>query len=85
MTNLDGLCQGGPEGEKYPKTTWTGKATKKTNKKEVWKSLVRASSLAQPTEEKKEEEEEEKAMKCDCVTDVKMCLKFCTTTGMKIM
>jgi len=54
MTNLDGLCQGGPEGEKYPKTTWTGKATKKTNKKEVWKSLVRASSSAQPTEEKKE-------------------------------
>ena len=31
MTNLDGLCQGGPEGEKYPKTTRTGKATK-TNK-----------------------------------------------------
>ena len=29
MTNLDGLCQGGPEGEKYPKTTRTGKATKK--------------------------------------------------------
>ena len=27
----------------------------KTNKKEVWKSLVRASSSAQPTEEKKEE------------------------------
>src|SRR6218665_3589432 len=26
----------------------------KTNKKEVWKSLVRASSSAQPTEEKKE-------------------------------
>src|SRR6218665_85780 len=51
------LCQGGPEGEKYPKTTRTGKATKKTNKKEVWKSLVRASSSAQPTEERKEEEE----------------------------
>src|SRR6218665_3876311 len=29
----------------------------KTNKKEVWKSLVRASSSAQPTEEKKEEED----------------------------
>src|SRR6218665_1979923 len=29
----------------------------KTNKKEVWKRLVRASSSAQPTEEKKEEEE----------------------------
>ena len=56
MTNRDGLCQGGPEGEKYPKTTRTGKATKKTNKKEVWKSLVRASSSAQPTEEKKEED-----------------------------
>src|SRR6218665_3164156 len=54
-TNLDGLCQGGPEGEIYPKTTRTGKTTKKTNKKEVWKSLVRASSSAQPTEEKKEE------------------------------
>jgi len=27
MTNLDGLCQGGPEGEKYPKTTRPGKAT----------------------------------------------------------
>src|SRR6218665_3556292 len=58
MTNLDGLCQGGPEGEKYPKTTRTGKATK-TNKKEVWKSLVRASSSAQPTEEKKEEKRED--------------------------
>jgi len=54
MKNLDGQCQGGPEGEKYPKTTGTGKATKKT-KKEVWRSLVRASSSAQPTEEKKEE------------------------------
>src|SRR6218665_1246782 len=29
MTNLDGQCQAGPEGEKYPKTTRTGKATKK--------------------------------------------------------
>jgi len=29
----------------------------KANKKEVWKSLVRASSSEQPTEEKKEEEE----------------------------
>src|SRR6218665_815690 len=80
MTNLDGLCQGLPEGEKYPKTTRTGKATKtkqkrsleesceslvaaptppkkkKPNKKEAWKSLVRASSSAQPTEEKREEE-----------------------------
>ena len=37
--------------------TKTGKATKKTNKKEVWKSLVRASSSAQPTEEKKEEDQ----------------------------
>src|SRR6218665_1669317 len=55
MTNLDGLCQGGPEGEKYPKTTRTGKATKKQTKR-IWKSLVRASSSAQPTEEKKEEE-----------------------------
>src|SRR6218665_249855 len=54
MTNLDGLCQGGPEGGKYPKTTRTSKATKKTNKKEVWKSLVRTSSSAQPTEEKKD-------------------------------
>jgi len=56
MTNLDGLCQGGPEGEKYPKTTRTCKATKK-QKKEVWKSLVKASSSAQPMEEKKEEED----------------------------
>jgi len=53
MTNLDGQCQGGPEGEKYPKTTRTGKAIKKT-KKEAWRSLVRASSSAQPTEEKKD-------------------------------
>ena len=53
MRNLDGLCQGGPEGEKYPKTNRTGNATK-NNKKEVWKSLARASSSAQPTEEKKE-------------------------------
>jgi len=29
MTNLDGQCQGGPEEEKYSKTTRTGKATKK--------------------------------------------------------
>jgi len=54
MTNLDGLYHGGHEGEKYPKTTRTGKATKKSNKKEVWKSLVKASSSAQPTEEKKD-------------------------------
>src|SRR6218665_2134773 len=34
MTNLDGLCQGGPEGEKYPKTTMgLVKRPKKTNKK----------------------------------------------------
>ena len=33
MTNLDGQCQGGPEGETYPKTTGTGKATKKNQKK----------------------------------------------------
>ena len=32
MTNLDGLCQGGPEGEKYPKNTRTGKATKNKQK-----------------------------------------------------
>src|SRR6218665_429672 len=32
MTNLDGLCQGGAEGEKYPKTTTTGKATKNKQK-----------------------------------------------------
>jgi len=32
MTNLDGLCQEGPEGEKYPKTTRTGKATKRKQK-----------------------------------------------------
>src|SRR6218665_241719 len=50
MTNLDGLCQGRPEGEKYPKTTRTGKATQKQTKR---KCLVRASSSAQPTEEKK--------------------------------
>jgi len=56
MMNLDWQCQGGPEGEKYPKTTRIGKSTKKT-KKEVWRSLVRASSSVQPTEEKKEEEE----------------------------
>ena len=55
MTNLGRICQGGPEGENYPKTTRTGKATKISDKKEVWKSLVRASSSAQPTEEKKEE------------------------------
>src|SRR6218665_829494 len=32
MTNLDGQCQGGPEGEKYLKTTGTGKMTKKKEK-----------------------------------------------------
>ena len=58
MTNLDRLCQEGPEGEKYPKTTRLVKPPKQTNKKEVWKSLVRASSSAQPTEEKKEEAED---------------------------
>ena len=32
MRNLDGQYQGGHEGEKYPKTTRTGKATKKQKK-----------------------------------------------------
>jgi len=54
MTNLDGLCQGGPEGENIQKLPGLVKRPKRTNKKEVWKSLVRASSVAQPTEEKKE-------------------------------
>src|SRR6218665_595181 len=67
MTNLDGLCQGGLEGENYPKTTRTGKATKKSNKKEVWKSLVRASSSAQPTEEKTEETWQQKQRKILCM------------------
>jgi len=60
MTNLDGQYQGGPEGEKYKKTTRTGKATKNKNKKEAWRSLVRlrASSSVQPTEEKTERERE---------------------------
>src|SRR6218665_2801329 len=39
MTNLDGLCQGGPEGEKYPKTTRTGKAIKKQTKRKSGKVL----------------------------------------------
>src|SRR6218665_2174732 len=33
MTNLDGLCQRGPEGEKYSKTTRTGNATKEQTKR----------------------------------------------------
>src|SRR6218665_3625063 len=31
-------CQGGPEGEKYPKTTETGKATKKNKKRSLEES-----------------------------------------------
>src|SRR6218665_288178 len=34
MTNLDGLCQGGPEGEKYPKTTRTGNLVKRPKNKQ---------------------------------------------------
>jgi len=41
---LAGQCQRRPEGEKLSKTTRTGKATK--NKKEAWRSLVKASSSA---------------------------------------
>ena len=52
--NLDGQCQGGPEGEKS-KTTRIGMRPK--TKKEVWRSLVRASSSATPTKKRKEEEE----------------------------
>jgi len=57
MTNLAIQCQGGPEGEKYPKTTRNGKMTKNQKRKSggVWRSLVRASSSAQMTEEKKED------------------------------
>src|SRR6218665_1839736 len=33
MKNVEGICQGGPEREKYPKTTRTGKATKKNKQK----------------------------------------------------
>jgi len=54
MMNLDGLCQGGPEVEKYPKTTRTGKATKKPKKgslEESCESLI----VGVPTEEKKED------------------------------
>src|SRR6218665_3525373 len=42
MTNLDGQCQGGPEGEKYPKTTRTGKVTKKQKRslEESCESLI---------------------------------------------
>ena len=39
MTNLDGLCQGGPEGETYPKTTRIGKATKKQTKRKSGRVL----------------------------------------------
>src|SRR6218665_3130001 len=39
MTNLDGLCQGGPGGEKYPKTTRTDKATKKQTKRKSGRVL----------------------------------------------
>src|SRR6218665_2188420 len=56
MTDLDGLCQGGPDREKYPKTTRTRLVKRPKNKKEVWNSLVRASSSEQPMEEKKEED-----------------------------
>ena len=55
MTNLDGLCQEGPEEKNFQKLPGLVKRPK-TNKKEVWKSLVRASSSAQPTEEKKDDE-----------------------------
>jgi len=38
MTNLDGQCQRGPEGEKYPKTTRTGKSTQKSKKRSMEES-----------------------------------------------
>ena len=41
MTNLDGQCQGGPEGEKYPKTTRTGKTTKNKQKGSLEESCER--------------------------------------------
>ena len=52
MTNLDGLCYGGPEGEKYPKTTRTGKATKKQTKR---KSEESCESLIVGTADGREE------------------------------
>src|SRR6218665_3825012 len=39
ITNLDGLCQRVPEGETYPKTTRTGKATKTQTKRKSGRVL----------------------------------------------
>jgi len=52
MTNLDGLCQGLPEGEKYPKTTRTGKATKTKQKGSLEESCE---SLIVGTADRREE------------------------------
>src|SRR6218665_1949400 len=39
MMNLDGQCEGGTDGEKYPKTTRTGKSTK-TKKKQIYMGIT---------------------------------------------
>ena|SRR6218665_659976 len=55
MTNLDGLyVREDLKGENIQNLPGLVKRPKITNKTEVWKSLVRDSSSAQPTEEKKE-------------------------------
>jgi len=57
MTILDGQCQEGHEGEKYPKTTRTGKATKKQKR-----SLVEScESLIVGAADGREERERKKA------------------------
>ena len=58
MTNMDGQCQGGPEGEKYPKTTRTGKVTKKRSLEESSESLIIGAA--------DEREEREKGMIWHC-------------------
>jgi len=56
MTNLDRLCQGGPEGENIKNTARTGKATKNKQKGSLEESCE---TLIVGTEDGREERSEE--------------------------
>ena len=62
MTNLDGLCQGGPEGEKYPKTTRTGNLVKRPKNKQKGNLEESCERLIVGTADGREERREEEEM-----------------------
>src|SRR6218665_878630 len=60
MTNLDGQCQRGPEGEKYPKTTRTGKSTQKSKKRSMEESCESLVAPPPPPQQKKKKKKKTK-------------------------